>query len=73
MQEQFAKCCELKEAYLKEVGKLGTIKKLSDTAASEASKVRLAINPPRNPMQGINVSNAAAFVVELGEIQRLIR
>jgi uncharacterized protein with PIN domain len=73
IQEQFARCCELKEVYLKEISKLGTIKKLSDTAASEASKVRLAINPPRNPMQGINVSKESTFVVELGEIQKLIR
>jgi hypothetical protein len=73
IQEQFARCCEAKEKYLKEISKLGTIKKLSDTAASEASKVRLAINPPRNPMQGINVSKESAFVVELWEIQKLIR
>lgn len=72
-QEQFAKCCELKEVYLKELGKLGTIKKISDTAASEASKVRLAIIPPRNPMQGINVSNESTFVIGLGEIQKLTR
>jgi hypothetical protein len=73
MQEQFAKCCELKEAYLKELSKLGTIKKMSDNAASEASKVRLSLTPTRNPMAGIKLSNESMFVIGLGEVQKLTR
>ena len=73
MQEQFGKACEVKETYIRELAKLGQLKRMSDIAANEASKVRLALQPPRNPMEGIKISNESSFVVGLVEIQKLTR
>jgi hypothetical protein len=73
MQEQYAKCYELKEVYLQALAGIGELKKQSELVAGEASKVRFDLIPVCNPMDGIKTAKEITFAITLEEIQRKFR